>query len=104
MNEASTLLLSGLAGAALGALFFGGLWWTVRRGASAGCPALWFLASGLLRMSLVVGGFYLIGGGRWPRLAAALVGFIVARLAVLWLTRTTRENQKQPTPEARHAP
>ena len=88
----------------LGAIFFGGLWWTVRRGVSSGRPALWFLGSGLLRMSVVAAGFYFVGGGQWRRLVACLVGFVVARLVVLWLTRPAQENQKPPTPEARHAP
>ena len=104
MTEGLTGVLAGLAGAALGAIFFGGLWWTVRHGVSSGHPALWFFGSGLLRMGMVVGGFYWIGGGQWRRLASALVGFIVARLVVLWLTRPPRENQKRPAPEARHAP
>jgi len=104
MNETLALALAGLAGAALGAIFFGGLWWTVRRGVSSGHPALWFLGSGLLRTSLVVAGFYFVGGGQWQRLVGALVGFIVARFVVMWLTRPSRENQKQTTREAGHAP
>ena len=104
MNEALTLALAGLAGAALGAFFFGGLWWTVRRGVSSGHPALWFLGSGLLRTSMVVAGFYLVGGGQRQRLVGALVGFIAARLVVMRLTRPSRENQKQATQEAGHAP
>jgi len=39
MNETATLVLSWVAGAALGAIFFGGLWWTVRKGMSAKQPA-----------------------------------------------------------------
>jgi F1F0 ATPase subunit 2 len=104
MNEAFILLLAGLAGAALGVVFFGGLWWTVRRGVSARYPALWFFASGLLRTGITVVGFYLVGGAQWSRLVAALVGFIVARLAVLWLTRLAPVELKEPVPEARHAP
>ena len=104
MNDPLTASLAGLAGAALGAVFFGGLWWTVRRGVSAANPALWFLASGVLRMSIVVAGFYLVGGGQWRRLVAALVGFILARLVVLALTRPARQNQRPPVQEARHAP
>ena len=34
MNERSRLMLAWLAGSALGAIFFGGLWWTVRKGVS----------------------------------------------------------------------
>lgn len=104
MNEALTLMLAGLAGAGLGAIFFGGLWWTVRQGASSRHPALWFLISALLRTAVVLTGFYFVGAGQWQRLVSALVGFIVARFAVTLLTRPLRENQKQPTREARHAP
>ena len=104
MNETLTLTLAGLAGAGLGAIFFGGLWWTVRKGVTSPRPALWFLGSGLVRMSVVVAGFYFVGGGEWRRLVAALVGFVVARLVVLWLIRPARANRKPPTLEARHAP
>jgi F1F0 ATPase subunit 2 len=87
MTETATLALVCLAGAGLGAVFFGGLWWTVRRGASAGQPALWFFASFLLRTSIVVVGFLVICGGRWERLLVCLVGFVVARPIVTRLTR-----------------
>ena len=104
MNETLALVLAGLAGGGLGAFFFGGLWWTVRKGVPSSRPALWFLGSGLLRTGVVVAGFYLVGGGHWPRLVGSLVGFIVARFIVGWLTRPAREDQRQPTQEARHAP
>jgi F1F0 ATPase subunit 2 len=92
-----TLMSAGAAGAALGAVFFAGLWWTVRRAAVSARPALWFGPSMLLRTGVVVGGFYLAGGGLWPRLAACLAGFILARMAVLRLTR-------QPAPGGMGAP
>ena len=43
MNETVILVLVGGAGVLLGVFFFGGLWWTVRRGVSSNRPALWFL-------------------------------------------------------------
>jgi F1F0 ATPase subunit 2 len=104
MNETLTLALTGLAGALLGAIFFGGLWWTVRRGVSSPRPALWFLGSGLLRMSIVVAGFYFAGGGQWKRLVTCLAGFIIARFVVTWLLWPSEKLQKHPTREARHAP
>jgi F1F0 ATPase subunit 2 len=103
MNEALTEVLAGLAGAALGVIFFGGLWWTVRRGVLSGHPARWFLGSGLVRVSVVIGGFYFVGGGQWQRLAGALAGFMVARFVVLGLTRPARDTPPPPE-EARHAP
>ena len=76
-----------LVGVLLGAVFFGGLWWTVKRAVSARWVALWFFASLLLRTGIVLGGFYLSCGDDWQRWLAALLGFVVARVVVTWLTR-----------------
>jgi F1F0 ATPase subunit 2 len=42
VNEIVTLVSAGVAGLLLGGFFFGGLWWTVRKGVSAKRPALLF--------------------------------------------------------------
>lgn len=97
------LVLAALAGAALGALFFGGLWWTARRGAVSPHPVLWFLGSLLLRMGLTLPGFYLVGAGHWQRLLACLAGFLLARAVVTWLTRPKPLPPDRPTREAGHA-
>jgi F1F0 ATPase subunit 2 len=86
MNETLRLVLAGIAGLALGAVFFGGLWWTLRKSLQSPRPALWLLGSLLVRMSLVLVGLYLISGGQWERLLAGLVGVIGARFLVLRLT------------------
>jgi F1F0 ATPase subunit 2 len=104
MNEPLVWALSALGGAALGAVFFGGLWWTVQKGVSSASPALWFLCSGLLRTAIVVAGFYFISAGAWQRLAAAFAGFVCARLLVIRLTRPALANPSQPIREIRHAP
>ena len=104
MNEPLTLILAGVAGLFLGAIFFGGLWWTVRKGVSSPRPALWFLGSLLLRMSVVLAGFYFVGGGQWQRLVGCLVGFVVARFLVLWLTRPPIQLHHSSAKEASHAP
>jgi F1F0 ATPase subunit 2 len=83
MSDALMLLMACVAGAALGVVFFGGLWWTIRKGLTATQPALWFLGSLLLRMGIVVTGFYFAAGGQWRRLLACLLGFIIARLVVM---------------------
>jgi F1F0 ATPase subunit 2 len=98
MNETLALALPWLAGAALGAIFFGGLWWTVRKGVSSQQPALWFFGSLLVRMSVTLAGFYFVSGGHWERLLLCLLGFVVARLVVTWWDRSSREQ------EASHAP
>jgi F1F0 ATPase subunit 2 len=102
MNEASTLVLAWLAGGVLGAIFFGGLWWTVRKGVSSRQPALWFLGSLLLRMTIVLAGFYFTSGGYWERLLVCALGFVLARPVVTWLTRPAEPSKT--AQEASHAP
>ena len=104
MNEPLTLILAGVAGLFLGTFFFGGLWWTVRKGASSPRPALWFLGSLLLRMGVVLAGFYFVGGGQWQRLLGCLTGFVVARIVVLWLTRPPVEPPTSIAKEVSDAP
>jgi F1F0 ATPase subunit 2 len=89
MNELLLPILVLLAGMLLGAIFFGGLWWTVRKGVTAKQPALWFGASLLLRTGIVLAGFYLVSDADWKRLLLCLLGFIIARFAVIRLTGTT---------------
>ncbi len=80
------LLLAGAVGLMLGAIFFGGLWWTLRKSLKSPRPALWILGSLLARMSLLLVGLYLVSDAQWQRLLAGLVGVICARFIVLRLT------------------
>lgn len=104
MDDAIILGLAGLAGIGLGTLFFGGLWFTVRRGISSPHPARLFLGSALLRMGMALAGFYFVGGSEWSRLVACLVGFLVARFAVTWLTKPSRKTPHDLTRDIPHAP
>jgi len=91
MSETFLLILAWMAGLVLGGVFFGGLWWTVRRGVVSKQPAMLFMCSFLLRMGITVSGFLLIGRGDWKRLVVCLIGFVMARLMVIWLTRESLE-------------
>jgi len=82
MNDSVTLLLAACAGGLLGVIFFGGLWWTIRRGLASTRAALWFLGSLVLRTGITLAGFYFVSGGQWPRLLTCLIGFTVARFVV----------------------
>lgn len=104
MNEVLLLALVFSAGMVLGAIFFGGLWWTVRKVVSSGHPALLFFGSLLLRMSIALAGFYFVSGDHWDRLLLCLVGFVMARLVVTWLARSSEDSQSGPVPEAGYAP
>jgi F1F0 ATPase subunit 2 len=92
------------AGLLLGVLFFGGLWWTVSRGVVSPQPALWFLGSMLVRMSVTMAGFYAVGRGDWKRWVLCLIGCMVARLIVKWLICPRIKRSASRAPEARYAP
>jgi len=81
------LTLAGAAGLVLGLLFFGGLWWTLRRAFSSARPALWVAASLLLRMAVVASGFVLVAAGDWRNLLACLLGFWAARWITIQLSK-----------------
>ncbi len=104
MHEFLSLTPALAAGALLGALFFGGLWWTVRKGVSSQRPALWFFGSMLLRMSITLPGFYLVGRENWERWLLCLLGFILARFVVQGLTPPPVEHDHSRAPETPYAP
>ena len=103
MNEVLSLAGAMAAGVSLGAIFFGGLWLTVRKGVSSKQPALWFFGSLVARMSVVLSGFYFVSGSHWERLLACLLGFIMARLVVMRLTQASGETQPPAAQEADYA-
>ena len=103
MNEFLSLAPALAAGVLLGTIFFGGLWWTVRKGFSSKQPALWFIGSLVLRTSLALAGFYFVAHAHWERLLACLLGFITARLIVIRLTRVAETPTYLPE-VASHAP
>ena len=103
MNELLTLMFVLIAGILLGTIFFGGLWWTVCKVASSKQPAVLLLVSLLIRMSIVLVGFYFFGRGHWERFLICLFGFIMARFIVTGLTRNIKEQQMPKTEEGHYA-
>ena len=91
----SALVLALLAGVLLGMFFFGGLWWTIRRGVSSKQPAALFFFSLLLRTGIALAGFYFVARGDWRRILSCLLGFILARILVTWRTRVPIANAKR---------
>lgn len=74
-------------GIVLGLFFYGGLWLTVRRLPDCAYPTMLSLGSLILRMSLTLGGFVILIGGRWQNAAAALAGFTAASFLLPLLLR-----------------
>ena len=103
VNNSWSVLLALATGLLLGGMFFGGLWWTIKKGVSSRRPALWFLGSLSLRTSIVLVGFYLAGRTHWEGLLVCLLGFFMARLLLTRLARAAERPFHLP-PEASHAP
>lgn len=82
MNSTIGLALAFAAGALAGAVFFGGLWLTVRRLGEGG--ERWLLASLALRFAVVVGCLALLANvGDWRHLLLAAAGMMLSRLILV---------------------
>lgn len=78
------LAISFVLGMVLSGLYFGTLWLTLRRLVNRPRPGLFLLLSLLLRLSLLLGCFYLIlHTGHWQQLLAALIGFMTLRILLM---------------------
>jgi F1F0 ATPase subunit 2 len=86
-----------LVGSLLGAIYFGGLWWTVRKIHQSQRPLSLYFGSLFARLAVVLGGLFLmLKTCDWPALVAAMVGFLVVRAASVRFAR-----QMSPEPSAK---
>lgn len=74
----------------------------MRKGVKSERVALWFFGSMLLRTGVVMLGFYLLLGDSWQRMLTGLLGFFLARLIAIRVTRRTE--RLGTVREADHAP
>ena len=88
-----SILLVFSTGLGLGAIFYGGLWLTVRGLPTARNPLVFTLASFWIRTLLVLAGFLLVATGSWSNGLIFLAGFTTGRFAV---------SRCLPVQEARH--
>ena len=102
MNEITYMVFAWVCGILLGIVFFGGLWLTVKKGVNSKTPALWFLASFILRIAIVLTGFYYVSQGHWQRLLICLFGFLIARIFSIRFARTNPEKRVHMNKEAQH--
>jgi F1F0 ATPase subunit 2 len=89
MSEIPYIVLAVVAGGLLGTFFFSGLWWTVKKGVSSTHFVFLFIASMIVRTGVVLIGFYFISCGRWERFLGCLVGFIIAKIIIMRVTKST---------------
>ncbi|MEO5593948.1 MAG: ATP synthase subunit I [Chitinophagaceae bacterium] len=102
MNEILLMVLAFTGGMLLGTLFFGGLWFTVKKAVFSKMPALWISGSFIFRVGIALAGFYFIASGNWQRLVTCLLGFIVARFLVIYMTKTMDQKKAHVRKEVDH--
>jgi F1F0 ATPase subunit 2 len=103
MNETVILVLAGSAGVLLGVFFFGGLWWTVRKGPFVETAGVFVSSAACCCERASFWPDSTVSGGHWDRLLACLLGFVMARFLVTRLTRAA-EKPTYLAQEASHAP
>ena len=69
-----------VAGMLLGAIFFGGLWITVRQMHKSRSPGLLFVTSVVIRSAVVLCGIWFFSAGDAASITACLPGFVAIRL------------------------
>jgi F1F0 ATPase subunit 2 len=79
LDEWFSLAPTLMAGLALGAFYFGGLWLTVQRLRQTRQPTLLALGSMLSRLSVMLLVVYLVTGGQLDKIGVCLLGFFVMR-------------------------
>lgn len=82
MNEITHMIIALLAGFFIGILFFGTLWFSLKKSLHSKSPALWIFGSFIIRVSITLTGFYFVAGGNWISLLICLAGFISARYLI----------------------
>jgi F1F0 ATPase subunit 2 len=83
MSEGFLLGIAFVGGAANGAFFYGGLWWTVRRVPRARRPGVLLLVSFAVRLGVALPAIYLVSAGGLGRLALCMAGLLIARVALV---------------------
>lgn len=86
MSDSVQLVACGLVGAMASLAYFGSLWWTVRRLPTVGNPLLAYVLSLLLRMMVLLTGFYFLMQLGFASFAMAFACFILVRMLITWIS------------------
>ena len=77
------MILAFIGGLFLGTVFFLGLYYTTRKVSQVKNPALFMIASALLRMTILLFGLYFISLGRLSNLLIAISGVLLAKYLIV---------------------
>ncbi len=95
MSEIISLLPAFFAGIILGVIFFGGLWLTVSHGLRAKKSIVIFVGSFMVRMVIILLGFYYVGANDWRKMLVCLSGFLIARFLITRITTDSNPSNKK---------
>jgi F1F0 ATPase subunit 2 len=88
MAEGVRLALAAVGGAAVGLVYFGGLWVTVRRLPASRTPVVLTLVSFVGRLAIVAVGFWVLTADEPLRIGAALLGLLAVRTVLVRRVRS----------------
>ncbi|MCR6640257.1 MAG: ATP synthase subunit I [Sporocytophaga sp.] len=77
-----------LGGLFLGAIFYGGLWLTVKYCLPLKNPGIAFLGSFIFRISFSLIGFYYLFDKDWFNLLVCFAGFMLARITITKMVKS----------------
>lgn len=89
------MILAFVGGIFLGIFFFGGLYFTIEKMQKIKHPALFMVLSLLIRMAILLLGFYLLMNSQYQNLLAALVGVLISRFILIRKLGNTKEIPKK---------
>lgn len=78
------MIISFLVGILLGIIFFGGLYWSVRKLTTVKYPGLLMAVSVIGRMVILLAGIYLVAGSDFRRMIAVLLGVVAVKFFMIF--------------------
>lgn len=81
-----------LVGIALGAFYFGGLYFSIKKLTEVKYPRLLMLISWVFRMLVLLGVFLYVARGGFQQILLALLGLMLMRLVITQITKEKESN------------
>jgi F1F0 ATPase subunit 2 len=82
-------------GVLLGMFFFGSAWLVVRKLTVMKHPAIFFVSSMIIRISVVVTVLYALFSDSWLKLLLALAGLLIARSILIYIVKSGIDHDKK---------
>jgi|LGVE01.1.fsa_nt_gb F1F0 ATPase subunit 2 len=93
------MILGFIGGILLGIVFFGGLYWTVKKVGRVKYPGPLMLMSAVARMSVLLFGIYFLGGNAINQVLAVLVGVVLVKFVMIFKVRKKNRSLEQEVKE-----